>query len=321
MLLFRRLAVLSLLSCWNVEALPSISPDAAVVSNVAALHAALAKRAPLILLRSGSTFNGQFIVEHACTIVGERSGSAPILTNAAFTTSSNVDSATLYLKAKGMIRLENVHVLNTAEDHNSGQSARGKHPKTPTLAVAVSQSTQAVLVDVKQKSWQDTFLCNGLCLLERGSISGWVDMIYGAGKAFLQGTTIYNRGCGGAIVAWRSTTGGSVVLNDVNIVRANDGFADVKDGTCWLARPWAVDSVVVVQNSNLGTIVNPKLWQANGAGPFSFAKGKTIFAYRGLRGPGYVEQQVDQSLTHHRHDFSLYTTPAIYFNGATWAKV
>lgn len=196
MLLFKVISPLALLFCSALAApiIPdapcgscalkyralALASDGVAVDSAAALQDALAKKAPRILLKSGVSYEGQFVIEHPCSLLGPTSGPFPILTNAAFTKQHNVESATLHLKAKGVVRIERVDVYNTAEDYNKGQPVRGKQPRTPTLAVAVSQSTQAVLIDVHQKSWQDTFLCSGQCFVKRGSIAGWVDMLYGA---------------------------------------------------------------------------------------------------------------------------------------------
>ncbi|KZT58055.1 carbohydrate esterase family 8 protein [Calocera cornea HHB12733] len=151
-------------------------------------------------------------------------------------------------------------------------------------------------------SYQDTWYTgrNASTYVKGGTIYGQTDYLFGFGTAWFEQVTFANRGCGGALVAWKGTnqsdpTGTTPVapgnhygayISNSAVIRSPDANTTLDlTGKCYLGRPWNDYATTVFRNTYMDSTVN-----ATGFIPFSGRPqvifNTTYYAEFGSYGPG-----------------------------------
>ncbi|RDW62699.1 putative pectinesterase [Coleophoma crateriformis] len=130
------------------------------------------------------------------------------------------------------------------------------------IALAAYNSKQAYY-GVGLYGYQDTLLAEtGTQFYGKCYIEGAVDFIFGqSAEAWIDSSDIGVSAGGGSITASGRTSSSSsswYVLNNVNIAAASG--SSVSSGTVYLGRPWTEYARVMVQNSELSSIINSAGW-------------------------------------------------------------
>ncbi|KAE8984218.1 hypothetical protein PR003_g24094 [Phytophthora rubi] len=160
--------------------------------------------------------------------------------------SRNDAISTLSMKSNSGVKLYNINVANTAG--NVGQA----------VATYVDGAAYGFYA-CKLTGYQDTLCANkGRELYARSYIGGAIDFVFGLkAKAWFESCDVESIGTG-CITA----NGNSDTSNPSEYVFNNARVFGSGSGTAFLGRPWRPYARVVWQNSQLGSVINPKGWQS-----------------------------------------------------------
>ncbi|KAH8088261.1 pectin lyase fold/virulence factor [Filobasidium floriforme] len=200
----------------------------------------------------------------------------------------------------------------------------------PSGAVSVSY-TNASFYGCSFFSWQDTLYVgrNGSALFYGGEVRGETDYLYGFGTAWFENVTMANRGNGGALTAWKGSTG--IITDEVNtygvyqangrIVRAEDAPEDLNlTRSCALGRPWNNASRAVYLNTYMSDIVLPQGFIEWSAKEPRIVPGLTEFVEVGSYGPGFQLEQRNQSVGEVANG-SAYTVESVFGGMPAWVDL
>ncbi|PWN48627.1 pectin lyase-like protein [Violaceomyces palustris] len=245
------------------------------------IQTAIDSGAAYILIAPG-TYNEQLKVSKNLVMLGSTKGTVTV-THSAYKdlsgSGANRDAATLYVSGSTFYAYDIVFA-NTADDKTTASQPLG-----PAAAVYFETNAKASLYNCQVKSWQDSLYAGGNFFMYKGSVWGWVDMLYGDGKSWFSGVTIYNRGCGGGITAWRGASGGAVIQEGGRVTIASDA----RSGTsgCYLGRPWDSKMKSSYLNTVMDSVVNLKGWSTWSSSDPRYTEGQTIFEEYNSSGAGY----------------------------------
>ncbi|KAG7531051.1 hypothetical protein FFLO_04606 [Filobasidium floriforme] len=200
----------------------------------------------------------------------------------------------------------------------------------PSGAVSVSYAN-ASFYGCSFFSWQDTLYVgrNGSALFYGGEVRGGTDYLYGFGTAWFENVTMANRGNGGALTAWKGSTG--IITDEVNtygvyqangrIVRAEDAPEDLNlTRSCALGRPWNNASRAIYLNTYMSDIVLPQGFIEWSAKEPRIVPGLTEFVEVGSYGPGFQLEQRNQSVGEVANG-TAYTIESVFSGMPAWVDL
>lgn len=164
--------------------------------------------------------------------------------------------------------------------------------------------SQALVVDVSYanasfygcnfKSYQDTWYTgkNASTFVTGGGVWGQTDYIFGFGIAYFKNATLFNRACGGGIVAWKGTDTSpenntyGAYLDETRLIRSPDANATLNlTEQCFLGRPWNDLATTVFLRTYMEDLVNPMGWKPFGGNRTEILN-TTFYAEYDSFGPG-----------------------------------
>ncbi|KAI1805341.1 carbohydrate esterase family 8 protein [Daldinia bambusicola] len=166
---------------------------------------------------------------------------------------SNSDSATLYSRAPGLLRLHNVDLRNVF----------GQTRDFASLGFAIGNNGRASFYGCRVAGNQDTFDTNaGTSVFAYNSVvEGSVDFIWGAGAAYFLNCTIAPNLKGGYVAAMKrasASTPGGLVFDQCTV--AATAAAAAATGSVFLGRPYNQFSRVAYVKTYLDESIAPAGW-------------------------------------------------------------
>nr|ACO54875.1 pectin methylesterase [Phytophthora capsici] len=159
--------------------------------------------------------------------------------------------STLLFKSKSGVKVYNLNVANPTGKIKTLGQAVATYVDAPNYGFYACNFT----------GYQDTLCANkGRELYARSYIAGAVDFIFGLqAKAWFESCDLESVGKG-AVTANGNTNSSNLSEYVFNNARVFSSNASV-NGTAFLGRPWYPYARVVFQNSKLGDVINPQVWQ------------------------------------------------------------
>ncbi|EJU04530.1 carbohydrate esterase family 8 protein [Dacryopinax primogenitus] len=193
-------------------------------------------------------------------------------------------------------------------------------------------------------SYQDTWYMgrNASTYVKGGTIYGETDYVFGFGAAYVLSDmwtrgclrcTFANRGCGGALVAWKGTnqsdpTGTTPIapgnhygayISNSQIIRSPDANTTLDlTGKCYLGRPWNDDATTLILRTYMDDTIN-----ATGFIPFSgrpqVILNTTYYAEYGSYGPGgNTSQRASADHVLDSAQAAMFTIPKVFGGWPDW---
>ncbi|OHE94124.1 pectinesterase [Colletotrichum orchidophilum] len=217
----------------------------------------------VIFIQPG-TYNEQVLIpakKGALTIYGYTANDQDYSKNQVTITNSlgadeagNNDASGTFRAKNDNLKVYNINIVNS----------RGKGVQAIALS---AYGNQQGYYGIQAKGYQDTVLSNqGKHYFHNSYIEGATDFIFGQRAiAWFEACTIAISGKGYITASGRDAESNpSWYVINKSTVKALSG---VGDGNTFLGRPWRTFARVVVQNSNLGSVVNAAGWSKWGSNP------------------------------------------------------
>ncbi|KAF1959931.1 putative pectin methylesterase [Byssothecium circinans] len=182
-------------------------------------------------------------------------------------------------------RAYNVDFENRFANHSAG----------PSLALSTGFANTG-FYQCAFRSYQDTVYVGKFanCYMRSCEVAGQTDFLYGFGTAWVEGSEVVMRGCGGGVAAWKGSNTTSfanrfgVYVHGSRVVAANASVAVGMRGRCALGRPWNALHRSVFSESYLDASVRASGYVGWSASESRVGNGTFMAEYRSF-GPGWNE--------------------------------